>query len=92
MSKPTEIIYIGNCKNLIEDLNKSTNVLIKRNDIKVKKGTMPFIFPIQEQLYYPISFECKDEIDQPKGKYIAGEFINYINKEFYGYIKKSTIV
>ena len=89
MSKPAELIYIGNCKDIIEDLEKSANVIIRRSEIKEKKGTRQLIFPVQEWLYYPLSFECKDNIYIPKGKYIAGDFRTHNSFENYGYIKKA---
>jgi hypothetical protein len=73
--KPTQLIYTGNCKNITEDLNNSLKnfVLIQREDIKVKKGTVD----LEEYFrpYYPVvSFECKDNVESPSGKFIIGDF------------------
>jgi hypothetical protein len=87
MSKPTELIYIGNCQKLIDDFNTCKKTIIKREDIKVKKGTKPIIFTLQEWSYYPVSFECKDNIEGPVGKFIAGNFINYLSG-YYGHMIK----
>jgi len=88
MSKPTELIFVGNCQNIIEKFNACNKIIIKREDIKVKKGTQPLIFPIQEFKYYPVSFECKDNIEGPNGTFKAGEFIDY-SFGSYGYMEKN---
>jgi hypothetical protein len=76
---PEELIYTGNCKKIIDDLNKSLHmnkrVIINRKDIKVKKGTQELLFPVQEWRYYPVSFECADNIEGPVGNFLAGDFV-----------------
>jgi hypothetical protein len=87
MSKPTELIFVGNCQKLIDEFNTCKKTIIKKEDIKVKKGTRPLIFPIQDFNYYPVSFKCKDNIEGPNGSFIAGDFIDY-SFGSYGYMRK----
>ncbi len=94
MSKSTELIYIGNCQKIIDDFNNSCNinkkVIINRQDIKVKKGTQQLVFPVQEWGYYPVSFECKDNIEGPVGNFLAGDFMNHGIIGSTGYIIRRT--
>jgi len=83
MSNPTELIFIGNCQKLIDDFNKCNKVIIGKEDIKIKEGTVKFKYAFQEWSYYPVSFECKDNIEAPNGKFIAGDFLGS-----YGYMRK----
>jgi hypothetical protein len=90
MSNQTELIYIGNCKNIIDDLNISLytkKIVINREDIKVKKGTKELISPVQEWGYYPVSFDCKDDIESPSGNFIAGDFMHH-SFGCYGYMSR----
>lgn len=72
MSNPTELIYVGDCNELLEKFMKSRSkmVEVKRDELKVKKGTQQLLYPVQEWGYYPLHFECKNA---PEGEYIAGD-------------------
>jgi hypothetical protein len=83
MSTPTELIFVGNCKQLIDNFNICNKAIIKKEDIKVKGGTVNFKYASQEWGYYPITFECKDNIEGPNGNFTAGDFLGS-----YGYMRK----
>lgn len=83
MSTPTELIFVGNCQKIIDNFNTCNMSIIKKEDIKVKEETIKFKYASQEWGYYPITFECKDNIKGPNGNFIAGDFFGS-----YGYMRK----
>ena len=83
MLKPTELIYTGSCKELLDAFNKTNKISIKRENIKIKEGTLKFQYAVQEWGYYPVSFQCNDNVEQPKHEVVAGDFMGS-----FGYMRK----
>ena len=83
MLKPTELIDTGSCKELLDAFNKTNKISIKRENIKIKEGTAKIQYAVQEWGYYPVAFQCIDNIEPPKYKVVAGDFV-----ESFGYMKK----
>lgn len=82
MSNIIQLVYIGNCKEILESFKESNKILITRENIKFKDESMKFKSP-SLWAYYSVSFECKDKVDPPKGEIIAGDFMGC-----QGYMKK----
>jgi hypothetical protein len=56
MSTPTELIFVGNCKKIIDNFKTCNKLIIKKADINVKEGTVNFNYASQEWGYYPVTF------------------------------------
>lgn len=82
-SQKTELIFVGNCSDLINSFKKTFKVCINEQNIKIKEGTPEFSSIYEKWSYYPLTFQCTDNIEPPTGTYIAGDFLFST-----GYIKK----
>lgn len=76
MLEPTELIYTGSCKELLDAFNKTNKILIKRENIKIKEGTLKFQYGVWA--YYPVSFQFNDNVEHPKYEVVAGDFMGFL--------------
>lgn len=86
MVSSTELVYVGNCADLVRKLQQTGCAYVHVNNIVMKENTAPFRSEYDKWRYYPLSFKCSDNI-VPVGTYVAGDFMNSV-----GYIKKITLV
>lgn len=81
--KPTELIYTGKCKEIIDAFEKTNKVYVNQKNITIKEGTKEFSSFYDEWRYYPVTFNCTDNLELHKGTYFAGDFmysLSYIKK------------
>jgi hypothetical protein len=74
--KSTELIYTGKCKEIIDGFKQSNLVYVNRKNITIKKGTPEFSSFYDEWRYYPVTFNCTDNLEPPKCTYLAGDFMH----------------
>ena len=85
--KSTELIYTGKCQEIIDVFKKSNQVYVNRKNITIKKGTTEFSSFYDEWIYYPVTFNCTDNLELSKGTYLAGDFMHST-----GYIKQKYVI
>ena len=74
--KSTELIYTGNCQEIIDVFKQSNQVYVNRRNITIKKGTTEFSSFYDGWRYYPVTFNCTDNLEPSKGTYLAGDFMH----------------
>lgn len=73
----TQLVYSGSCAEVLRKLDAATNgrVLLRDDEhIQIKHGTMPFQQYYELHQFYPVAFQCNDNVKPPKGRFMAGNF------------------